>query len=208
MSINFIYRFVFSLVVAPLVLLFIYIGGVYFNLLIFLIFILGTYEIIILKNLITKIFIFIIFIFFIYSISEINKINNGKFYLFYVLFVTWLSDIGGYVTGKIFGGKKIGVISPNKTYNGICGSIFFSQFIIVYLYYFKLFFFEFIFYNLIVIFLSSIAVIIGDLFFSYLKRINNIKDYSNLLIGHGGLFDRIDGLIFLVIFFNIFVNIL
>ena len=71
-----------------------------------------------------------------------------------------------------------------------------------------MFSFESLISQLIIITFSSLIVIIGDLFFSYLKRINNIKDYSKILGGHGGLFDRIDGLIFLTIFFNIFIDII
>ena len=47
--------------------------------------------------------------------------------------------------------------------------------------------------------------IIGDIFFSYVKRINNIKDYSNLIPGHGGILDRIDGMIFAIIFYNMII---
>ena len=122
------------------------------------------------------------------------------------MIISWLSDIGGYLFGKLFGGKKIGYISPNKTYMGIIGSILFSQFSQIYIYYFNLFSNEKNLYKFMFIFISCFFVIIGDLVFSYFKRVNKIKDYSNLLKGHGGLFDRIDGLIFLTIIFNIYIN--
>jgi len=204
MNSNFKQRTLFSITFAPIVLLAIFFGNIYFNILLFIILIIGLYEIQKLKNLNTKIIIFILFFYFLYSCLNLNNQSNGKNLIFLLLIITWLSDIGGYMFGKFFGGKKIGYISPNKTYTGIFGSILFSQFSQIYIYYFNLFSNENNLYKFIFIFTSCFFVIIGDLVFSYIKRLNKIKDYSNMLKGHGGLFDRIDGLIFLTIIFNIY----
>lgn len=204
MNSNFKHRTLFSIISAPVVLFAIFFGNIYFNILLFIIMIVGLYEIQKLKNPNTKIIIFLLFFYFLYSCLILNNHSNGKHLIFLLLIITWLSDIGGYMFGKFLGGKKIGYISPNKTYTGIFGSILFSQFSQIYIYYFNLFSNENNLYKFIFIFISCVFVIIGDLFFSYIKRLNKIKDYSNMLKGHGGLFDRIDGLIFLTIIFNIY----
>jgi len=208
MNSNFINRFLIATIIGPIILLLIFLGNNYFLFLILFLFFVGIYEIIILKNTLSKIIIFFIFLYFLYSCLKIENLTNGKTYLYFILFVTWLSDLGGYVVGKSVGGRKIGIISPNKTFSGMFGSILFSYISIFFIEYYKMFSFESLISQLIIITLSSLIVIIGDLFFSYLKRINNIKDYSKILGGHGGLFDRIDGLIFLTIFFNIFIDII
>ena len=204
MNSNFKHRTLFSIISAPIVLFAIFFGNIYFNILLFIILIIGLYEIQKLKNLNTKIIIFILFFYFLYSCLNLNNQSKGKNLIFLLLIITWSSDIGGYLFGKFFGGKKIGYISPNKTYTGIFGSILFSQIAQIYIYYFNLFSNENNLYKFIFIFISCFFVIIGDLIFSYVKRLNKIKDYSSMLKGHGGLFDRIDGLIFLTIIFNIY----
>jgi len=122
-------------------------------------------------------------------------INLNFFYL--ILIVCIFSDIGGYVVGKTIGGKKLTKISPNKTISGSIGSFIFSMLPLIFIYLFNI---ETMFLklNLVNIFFSlfvSLVCQIGDLFFSYFKRLNNKKNTSNLLPGHGGLLDRIDGLI-------------
>tara|TARA_Y100001980_G_C14445892_1_gene230859 strand:- start:352 stop:747 length:396 start_codon:yes stop_codon:yes gene_type:complete len=121
--------------------------------------------------------------------------------IFLLIFITWLSDIGGYLFGKLIGGKKISFVSPNKTLSGFCGSIILVQFNLFYIEYSKINLFPSIYIHIVFLFLSTLIVIFGDLFFSYIKRLNKIKDYSNLIPGHGGLLDRLDGFIFLIIIF-------
>ncbi len=206
MSDNLIHRFVFSIIAIPLVLLMIFLGNFYFNFLLFIIFLLGLFEISKLPKIKYRLIIFFIFIIFLYSCVNIMSLQNGKIYIFLLLIITWLSDIGGYIVGKTIGGRKIKFISHNKTYTGFLGSILISQFALIYINFYKVNIFNNFIYNSLLIFCFTLVVIIGDLIFSFFKRKNNIKDYSNLLIGHGGLFDRIDGLIFLTIVFNIFIN--
>ena len=147
--------------------------------------------------------LYLLILFFIYSFIKIRGYDYNNYIIcIWILSLVWLSDIGGYIFGKIFGGKKLTKFSPNKTYSGLLGSLILSQFSIFILIYF-LKFFEFSFVLLFIQLILSIVAVIGDIFFSYIKRINLIKDYSNLIPGHGGILDRIDGVIFVFVFFNL-----
>ena len=118
--------------------------------------------------------------------------NNDKIIFFILISICISSDIGGITFGKIFKGKKLTKLSPNKTYSGMIGSYLFS-FITVFI-----IFGDLLNYKQIILFsiiISSISQI-GDLFISLLKRKAKIKDTDNILPGHGGLLDRFDGLIF------------
>lgn len=200
MTKNFLYRLLSSLFLAPIVIYFIYLGGNYFYFLLALIFLIGFYEVFNLNNKIVIFIISFLLLAFIFIIYQIINFKDGSYIIFYVVLLSWLSDIGGYVFGKFFGGKKIKFISPNKTYSGFVGSIIFTQPIIFFKDIFNLTLFNDIFFNSLFIFVCTAIVILGDLLFSYLKRKCNIKDFSNFLPGHGGLLDRIDGLILLTLF--------
>ena len=122
---------------------------------------------------------------------EINKIK-----ILFLLFICISTDIGGYVFGKIIGGKKLTKISPNKTYSGLIGS-FILPFIIGYLFYYSQDNLQSIDINILfLIFMVSFISQIGDLFISFLKRRAKIKDTGSFLPGHGGILDRIDGILF------------
>ena len=121
--------------------------------------------------------------------------NAQKISLIFLLLICISSDVGGYIFGKTFGGKKFTKISPNKTYSGILGSfilsIFFGSF-----FYFK--FDEFLILNqnfVIFIFVISLISQLGDLSISYIKRRAKIKDTGSILPGHGGVLDIIDGIL-------------
>ena len=121
---------------------------------------------------------------------------NLKLYLLYSVLVAILSDIGGLVFGKTFKGKKLTKISPNKTISGSIGSFIFSLLLVPFFHeelinnsFFKL--------ALITILISLISQL-GDLFISYLKRKAKVKDTSDILPGHGGFLDRVDGIIFAI----------
>tara|TARA_B100000787_G_scaffold163969_1_gene146173 strand:+ start:603 stop:1181 length:579 start_codon:yes stop_codon:yes gene_type:complete len=120
--------------------------------------------------------------------------NYLKIFLLYSILVTILTDVGGLCFGKFFKGKKLSRISPNKTISGSIGS-FLSSLILIPI--FSQYLSEFntvhlIFITLIISLISQL----GDLFISYLKRKANVKDTSDILPGHGGFLDRIDGIIF------------
>ena len=208
MSNNFKIRLLISILFSPIIISLIYLGDWYFNFLLLIVLVLGLFEIYKIKELKIKFIVVIIFIFFIFCSYKINNTNDGEKIFLLLLIITWLSDSGGYLFGKIIGGKKINFISPNKTYIGFFGSIAFSQLAIIYQNYIDIFFYKNLFINSFTLILFSLTVILGDLFFSFLKRKSKIKDYSKLIPGHGGLFDRIDGLIFIVITYYIFENIL
>jgi len=151
------------------------------------------------KYLINLIF-FIYLLFFIYSAFQTYQ--NLLTGLIFVLMICIFSDIGGYTVGKIIGGKKLTKISPNKTISGSIGSFVFSlvPLVIYLLIYENTNNNDFKISNIaLFIFLSlSISFIcqLGDLLISYFKRKAKVKDTGSLLPGHGGLLDRIDGIIF------------
>ena len=125
-----------------------------------------------------------------------SNYKDLKIYLLYTMLVAILSDIGGLVVGKIFKGKKLTIISPKKTVSGSIGSFIFSSSLI------PLFYEKFIEYDLLILtiitLLISFITQLGDLFISYLKRKAKVKDTSNILPGHGGFLDRVDGIIFAI----------
>jgi len=133
----------------------------------------------------------------VYLIFTIESENsNLKIYLLYSVLVAILSDIGGLVCGKIFKGKKLTKISPNKTISGSIGSFMFSTFLIPFFYKSQI---DQTLENLFIItIIISLTSQLGDLFISLLKRKAKVKDTSDLLPGHGGVLDRIDGIIFAI----------
>ena len=141
--------------------------------------------------------------FLILSIISAFLLKNSNFLFFWlVILISVFSDIGGFVFGKIFKGPKLTKISPNKTYSGVFGSLIFSLIIgFIYIHYNEQFLtkFNLNYLNLImIIILISIINQIGDLVISYFKRLKNIKNTGKILPGHGGLLDRIDGIIFTI----------
>jgi phosphatidate cytidylyltransferase len=107
-----------------------------------------------------------------------------------------MSDIGGLIFGKIFKGKKLTKISPNKTISGSIGSFIFSAMLIPFFYKFQI---DHALLSILVItIIISATSQLGDLFISLLKRKAKVKDTSDLLPGHGGVLDRIDGIIFAI----------
>ena len=148
-----------------------------------------------------KIICFFYLLLFIYSAYFVYEI--GLLDIIIILSICIFSDIGGYVVGKIIGGKKLIKISPNKTISGTIGSFLFSLipigiFFIIYYYTNNSLFYlsepliEIIFFSLAI----SLICQLGDLLISYFKRKAKVKDTGTILPGHGGILDRIDGIIF------------
>ena len=128
-----------------------------------------------------------------------NVFVIDKYFFLTILMICVFSDVGGYVFGKTFGGKKLTKISPNKTISGSIGSFILSYvgFFVIYLYFSDLLFVRLQIEALVFIpFFISLICQLGDLFISYYKRRAKIKNTGNLIPGHGGLLDRIDGSIF------------
>ena len=144
------------------------------------------------KELIRILGLFFLFFSF-YSAVYLRQYIGLNFFLFLII-VCIFTDIGGYLFGKILKGPKLTKISPKKTISGSLGSLMFSSI-----------FFSFGFFYLnntinmkiiLVGFLISIVCQMGDLFFSFLKRKANVKDTGNFFPGHGGVLDRLDGILF------------
>ena len=133
-----------------------------------------------------------LFVYFVFIIE--SHLNDLKIYLLYSVLIAILSDIGGLIFGKTFKGKKLTKISPNKTISGSIGSFVLSIFLIP-IFYNNLIIYDFL-TLLILTIIISLTSQLGDLFISFLKRKAKVKDTSDLLPGHGGLLDRVDGIIF------------
>ena len=128
-----------------------------------------------------------------------NVFVIDKYFFLTILMICVFSDVGGYIFGKTFGGKKLTKISPNKTISGSIGSFILSYigFFLIYLYFSDLLFVRLQIEALVFVpFIISLICQLGDLFISYYKRRAKIKNTGNLIPGHGGLLDRIDGTIF------------
>ena len=125
-----------------------------------------------------------------------SEYSTLKIYLLYSVLVAILSDIGGLVCGKIFKGKKLTKISPNKTISGSIGSFIFSIMLIPFFYKGEID--QSLLKILLITIIISLTSQLGDLFISLLKRRAKVKDTSDLLPGHGGVLDRIDGIIFAI----------
>jgi phosphatidate cytidylyltransferase len=201
-------RILSSIILIPIVLFFIIKGSFLFNFFIFICFLITTYEWLKLsKNNLLKLFgtIFIVISF--YTIFNIrNEFDRDYFHLLLVIIICVSTDIGGYVFGNIFKGPKLTKISPKKTYSGVIGSFLLS------LIFTNLFLdflsnvetFEFTKEMFLFILLVSLVSQIGDLIISYFKRKSKIKDTGTIIPGHGGILDRIDGMIFALPFAYVF----
>ena len=124
-----------------------------------------------------------------------GSFENSKYTLFFILLICIFTDIGGFIFGKIIGGIKLTSISPKKTFSGLIGSFIFA---LIFGFIIYKFLNNFISVNLnifLFIILTSFISQIGDLFISYLKRMAKLKDTGSILPGHGGVLDRIDGIL-------------
>ena len=201
-------RILSSIILLPTVLFFIIKGSFLFNFFIFICFLITTYEWLKLsKNNLFKLLgtIFIIISF--YTIFKIrNEFDKDYFHLLLVVIICASTDIGGYLFGNIFKGPKLTKISPKKTYSGVIGSFLLS------LIFTNLFLdfssniksFEFTKEMFLFILLVSFISQIGDIIVSYFKRKSKIKDTGTIIPGHGGILDRIDGMIFALPFSYVF----
>ena len=175
------------------------------NLLILIVFLFCIFEWVKIFKKKNAIFFLGLLVLFAFPLSLLRIYNFEEFNLIFLwlIILTWLSDIGGYIFGKLFGGPKLTQISPNKTWAGAIGSIILSQFA------FLIFFLNSDYkFNITIIFMQLFLSIIGqfgDILMSYVKRKNNKKDTSNFIPGHGGFLDRVDGLIWIIIFGNFYI---
>ena len=184
-------RIISSVILLPLALYFIFAGSLYLIFFTMICFFVSIYE---WNKMVKKIELkFFGTLFLVCSFYTFYEISIDYFWVF-VLLVCVSKDIGGYVFGKLFKGPKITKISPNKTYSGMIGGYVISLI-------FLSFFMNWIDYTVnmewfIVTILISTVSQIGDITISYFKRLSNVKDTGKIIPGHGGLLDRIDGMIF------------
>ena len=156
------------------------------------------------KNIIANLYIFSLLFLLILIYVSYEFYSKPPISLVFIISICIFSDTGGYVVGNFVGGKKLTKISPNKTISGSIGSFIFSLIPIILLWSYYNFineqnfktdrYFELI---TLCLFLSLICQL-GDLFISYFKRKAKVDDTGSILPGHGGLLDRIDGVIFVL----------
>ncbi len=196
MNSEFVKRTLSSIFLIPIALFFIVKGSFFFNFFIIICFLITLYE----WNMMSKkknynIFGNLFLIFSFYSAYYIRNEFAEGFYIFLIILLICIStDIGGYVFGKIFKGPKLTKISPKKTYVGVFGGYLLSIISVYFSYdYLNI---NFDFKDFILIFAISTISQLGDIIISYFKRLSKVKDTGKLIPGHGGILDRIDGMIF------------
>ena len=184
-------RILSSIILLPLALYFILAGSFYLIFFTIICFFVSIYE---WNNMVKKIELkFLGTLFLVFSFYTFYEISIAYLWIF-VLLVCVSTDIGGYVFGKLFKGPKLTKISPNKTFSGMIGGYLLSLI-------FLSLFMGWINFTVneewfIVTILISTVSQIGDIIVSYFKRLSKVKDTGKIIPGHGGLLDRIDGMIF------------
>ena len=205
-------RIISSIVLVPFAFFFIIKGSYFFIFFISMCFLITIYEWYQISS--KKNYFFFGLFFLILSFYSVYLFREKYFVFFLLVFLTCIgTDIGGYIFGKIFKGPKLIKISPNKTYAGMFGGYFLSIIFVYILTKYSFFidnnlinnfgYDEFIF----VLIISTVSQI-GDLIISFFKRCSKIKNTGNILPGHGGLLDRVDGMIFAVPFAYIYIFLL
>ena len=205
-------RIISSIILIPITLFFIIKGNFLFNFFIIICLFVTAYEWYMMSK--NKAYHFLGYVFLLLSFYTAYLIREDLILFLSIILICILTDIGGFVLGKTFKGPKLTKISPKKTYAGLIGGYFFSLIFTNILVnnseiftqkYYSFGVDEFIF----VLIISSISQI-GDIIISYFKRLSKIKDSGKLIPGHGGILDRIDGMIFAFPFYyiyNLIINI-
>ena len=202
-----------SIILIPLSFFFILKGSFLFNFFLLTCFIVTVYEWYMMTKKRNYQIIGFVFLFFSFYCTYAlrNNFNNESLGFFLIILITCIStDVGGYIFGNIFKGPKLTKISPKKTYSGMIGGYILSIININIFFYYSLFnndnFSKFTIETLIIILLISTISQIGDVVISYFKRLSKVKDTGKLIPGHGGLLDRIDGMIFAFPFSYIIIS--
>ena len=206
-------RILSSIILIPISIFFIFQESMFFIFFLSLVFLVTVYEWLKMsKNINTKM-LGIIFLLFSFYFSYLLRTKNGFEFFLFVILISILTDIGGYIFGKTFKGPKLTKISPKKTYAGVIGSFILSvsgglifyeyitavkQIIIVTFISFEPYGIGLNLFILLLIIIISLISQLGDLTISYFKRTAKIKDTGKILPGHGGILDRIDGIIFVI----------
>ncbi len=196
-------RILSSLFLIPITFFFIIKGSYFFNFLLLIFLFTAIYEWHVLTKEIfykTAGHIFILISFYLVYLLR-NEFDSNYTLFLLVLFICISTDLGGYIFGKLFKGPKLTKISPNKTYAGMVGGYFLSIISTsIYINYYEIFIIKkaeiLSFHDLIFVILISSISQFGDIIISYFKRKSKIKNTGNIIPGHGGILDRIDGMIF------------
>ena len=193
-------RVLSSIILIPISIFFIIKGSVFFIFFLSVLFLATSYEWLKMnkKNDLLKFFGIIFLFLSFYTTLEIRENYDLNVFLL-IITICIFTDIGGYLFGNIFKGPKLTRISPKKTYSGVFGGFLLSLISgLIFSNYFTVeqkIFNKDLFFLLIILFISMISQI-GDLIISYFKRKAKLKDSGKIIPGHGGLLDRIDGMIF------------
>ena len=194
-------RILSSIILIPIAIYFIIQGSIFFIFFLSALFLATSYEWAnMCKTKYSIIFFGIMFLSISFFLAYYIRENIGLIFFLFIILICIFTDIGGYVFGKIFKGPKLTKISPNKTYSGVIGGFLLSLAAgLFFLNYTNTDFLENDSTKILlgILFISLISQI-GDLIISYFKRLAKIKDTGKILPGHGGLLDRIDGIIFVV----------
>ena len=204
-------RILSSFIILPIAFFFIFKGSELFAFFLGIIFFITSYEWLIMnkKNNFIK-SIGLIFLLSSFCSAYLLRNEKGFYFFLFIILISILTDLGGYFFGRFFKGPRLTKISPNKTYSGVFGSFLLS--IIGGTFFIKLFMINIvlsvkeIFEISIIILIISLISQLGDLIISYFKRKAKIKDTGKFLPGHGGMLDRIDGIIFAVPFSYLIAN--
>jgi len=192
MSNEFIKRFLSSIILLPLTFYFIIQGSYFLIFFTVICFIVSCFEWRMMAK--KKSHNIYGFLFLTFSFYTFYELSTELISVFYVIIICSSTDIGGYIFGKIFKGPKLTKISPKKTYAGMIGGYFLSLislFVIARFIEYETTLIQF----LLTILISTVSQL-GDITISYFKRLSKIKNTGKLIPGHGGLLDRIDGMIF------------
>ena len=212
MSSEFFKRILSSIVLIPFTFFCIIKGSILFNTLIVLVFLIALYEWHIMsKNKYYYFFGYLFLFLSIYTCFQLRNIPEKNFLPFLIVAtICILTDIGGYIFGKIFKGPKLIKYSPNKTYSGLIGSFLLALITIPLFNYFELVNYYKLSNLILFIIIISASSQFGDIVISYFKRKTKIKDTGKIIPGHGGILDRIDGMIFAfpISYFLYYFNIL
>ena len=200
-------RLISSIIMVPAIIFIVLLGSYYFIFFLYLCFAISIYEWINISNskkyLVPGIFLLMLSFYSAYKVRYTSYNEFDGVYLFlFILFICVLTDLGGYFFGKLLKGPKLTKISPKKTISGFVGGFLLPLLTFYVLVKSEILtfnnknltenFLSFIFFIITISFISQV----GDIAVSYFKRLSGIKNSGNIIPGHGGILDRIDGMIF------------
>ena len=200
-------RLISSILMVPAIIFIVWLGSYYFIFFLYLCFAISVYEWIKMSNskkhLVPGLFLLMLSFYSAYKVryTSYNDFDGALLFLF-ILFICVLTDLGGYFFGKILKGPKLTKISPKKTISGFIGGFLLPLLIFYILYKSEVLTFNnknlSVNFSSIIFFIITISFIsqVGDIVVSYFKRLSGIKNSGNIIPGHGGILDRIDGMIF------------